>query len=286
MTRRGPSPVWLVLIAIVSVQVGAAFAKGLFGQVSPVGMAWLRLSAAALILTLLRPSFKGLTRRDWVTGLGLAACLVGMNWAIYESFARIPLGLAVTIEFLGPLSLALLGCRRVRDLIWVVLAAAGVAILGFGPTSHDLAGIGFAFAAATCWAGYIWFGAKVSASWRGVSALTLACWLGVVTLGVPAVWTSGSALVQPHVIGAALAIGLLSSVVPYSLELKALQTIPPKVFGILMALEPVAAALAGIVLLREMIGWMDWVAIACVVVASVGVVRLSRPQPMAPAPGD
>lgn len=282
MTKPAISPVWLVLVAIVSVQVGAAFAKSLFGEVSPVGMAWLRLSAAGLILLLTRPSFRGLTRRDWTTGLTLAACLVAMNWAIYESFARIPLGLAVTIEFIGPLGVALLGCRRWRDLIWVALAAAGVTILGFGPTSHDITGIAFAVVAALCWAGYIWFGAKVSSAWRGTSVLTLACWLGVLALGAPAIATSGSELIRPHVLVVALAIGLLSSVIPYSLELRALKTIPPQVFGILMALEPVAAALAGIAVLSEMLGVLDWVAIACVVIAAVGAVRSSRRVEAAP----
>lgn len=276
MRNRAFSPVWLVLIAIVSVQVGAAFAKGLFGQVTPVGMAWLRLSAAALILLVLRPNFRGLSPKDWVTGLMLAICLVGMNWSIYESFARIPLGLAVTLEFLGPLSVALLGCRRLRDVVWVIFAATGVAILGIGPTTHDIVGIGFAVLAAVCWGGYIWFGSRLSSSWHGASALTLACWLGMATLATPAILTSGADLVRPEVLVTGVAIGLLSSVVPYSLELRALKTMPPKVFGILMALEPVAAALAGMAVLREFIGVADWIAIVCVVIASVGVVRSSR----------
>ena len=263
------------MASIASVQVGAAFAKSIFGEVTPVGMAWLRLTAAGLILVATRPSFRGLTRRDWTMGLALAASLVGMNWAIYESFARIPLGLAVTIEFLGPLGVAVAGSRRTRDLVWVVLAGAGVAILGFGPATHDLVGIGYALLAAACWAGYIVFGARLSPTWRGTSAVALACWLGMAVLAVPAIVTSGLALVRPHVLGIAVAIGLLSSVIPYTLELRALKTTPPKVFGILMALEPVAAAMAGLVVLRETLGLPDWVAIACVVVASIGAVRSS-----------
>ena len=144
MTQR-PSPtllgpVGLVMVGILSVQLGAAIAKGLFGEISPTAMVWLRLVTSALVLAAVaRPRFTGRTQRDWLVVLGFGASLATMNWAIYQSFSRIPLGIAVTIEFIGPLSLALLGSRRARDLVWVLLAAVGVALLGFQRTGLDLA---------------------------------------------------------------------------------------------------------------------------------------------------
>jgi inner membrane transporter RhtA len=126
--------VWLVLVGIVSVQVGAAFAKDLFGTISPTAIVWLRLVTSALVLAAVaRPRLRGRTRRDWLVVVGFGVSLGVMNWAIYQSFARIPLGIAVTIEFIGPLTLAVLGSRRARDLVWVGLAAAGVLLLGFEP---------------------------------------------------------------------------------------------------------------------------------------------------------
>ena len=142
MTQR-PSqtllgPVGLVLVGILSVQLGAAIAKGLFGEISPTAMVWLRLATSALVLAVVaRPRFTGRTRRDWVVVLAFGASLATMNWAIYQSFSRIPLGIAVTIEFIGPLTLAVLGSRRARDLVWVLLAGVGVALLGFQRTGLD-----------------------------------------------------------------------------------------------------------------------------------------------------
>ena len=129
---------WLVVIGILSVQVGAAVAKGLFGEISPTAMVWLRLATSAVVLmALARPRFRGRSRQDWLVVIGFGLSLGTMNWAIYQSFARIPLGIAVTIEFIGPLTLAVLGSRRARDVLWVLLAAAGVVLLGFEPADLD-----------------------------------------------------------------------------------------------------------------------------------------------------
>lgn len=271
------SPIWLVLFSILSIQVGAAASKTVFGEVGPLTMSWLRFTSAGLILLVFtRPSFKGRSRDDWARAIPLMLCLVGMNVAFYEAIARIPLGLAVTIEFLGPLGVSVAGSRLARDLIWVALAGFGVAILGFGPGGHDLLGIFFAALAGLGWAGYIIFGSRVSNQWQGTGVLTLAMCLGAVVLAVPGLQEGGAAILQPRVLVVGILVGLMSSVVPYALELRALRTIPPRVFGILMALEPAVAALAGMVVLHEWLAWQEWVAIGCVILASIGAVRGSR----------
>lgn len=278
-TDRIPA-VWLVVGGIVSVQFGAAIAKQLFPLVPPTAMVWLRLLASVVVfLLVVRPRLRGHTRADWAVALLFGVSLMTMNWAIYQSFARIPLGVAVTIEFLGPLTVAVIGSRRPRDLVWVGLAALGVGLLGVSRTSLDPVGILFALLAAAGWACYILLSARTGARWPGVSGLVVASLVGAVVLATPAVLEAGSRLLQPHVLLLGLAVGLLSSVIPYSLELTALRRIPPRVFGILMSLEPAVAALAALLLLRELLSPVQWAAMACVVLASVGSARTSRPGP-------
>ena len=269
--------VWLVVAGIVSVQFGAAIAKDLFGVVPPTAMVWLRLVTSAVIfLVVVRPRLRGHTRADWGVALAFGVSLLTMNWAIYQSFARIPLGLAVTIEFLGPLAVAVAGSRRRQDLLWVGLAAAGVGLLGFSRVRLDPVGVLFALLAALGWACYILLSARTGQRWPGVSGLAVASLVGAVVLAPPAIWEAGGALLSPHVLLLGVAVGLLSSVIPYSLELTALRRIPPRVFGILMSLEPAVAALAALVLLSELLTLVQWCAMACVVVASVGSSRSSR----------
>ncbi len=279
--------VWFVLGGIVSVQVGAAFAKQLFDDVTPTTMVWLRLATSTLVLVALaRPRVRGRSRDDWLVVLGFGVSLLTMNWAIYQSFARMPLGLAVTIEFLGPLTIGLLGSRRRLDLVWVLLAAAGVALLGFDTTGVTVAGVAFALLAAVCWAAYIPLSAATGRRWSGFSGLALASVVGAVVLA-PYALTAGlgssQPLLDPRVLVVGVLVGLLSSVVPYSLEMAALRTMPAHVFGILMSLEPAAAALAGVVLLAELLSPVQWLAVACVVAASVGVTR-SATTPLEPSP--
>ena len=278
------SAVWAVFGAIVSVQFGAAIAKHLFDQVSPTGMAWLRLVSSALVLVVIaRPRLRGRTASDWWLGLGYALGLVGMNVAIYESFARIPLGIAVTIEFLGPLAVAVVGSRQPRDFLWVGLAAAGVALLGLRPARLDPWGVAFALLAATGWALYIVLGKKAAAAWPGIQAVTLACVLGALALAAPAIASNGTKLLDPWVLAAGFGIGILSSVIPYSLEIIALRHLPSKLFGILMSLEPAAAALLGAIVLHEWLSWPELAAICCVIAASVGALRSARPTTKAAA---
>lgn len=280
MTRA----VWLVLVGILSVQVGAAFAKDLFDTVSPTAIVWLRLVTSALVLAAVaRPRLRGRTRQDWLVVVGFGVSLGVMNWAIYQSFARIPLGIAVTIEFIGPLTLAVLGSRRARDLVWVGLAAVGVLLLGFEPADLTVAGVAYALLAGAAWAAYILLSASTGARWPGLDGLAIASVLATVLLTVPAMVTGGETLLDGHVLLVGAMIGLLSSVIPYSCEMVALRTLPPSVFSILMSLEPAAAALAAVVVLQELLTALQCLAIACVIAASVGATR-SRPVHVEPAP--
>ncbi|HSK34930.1 MAG TPA: EamA family transporter [Propionicimonas sp.] len=274
------SPVWLVLGAIVSVQVGAAFAKSLFTLTDPTAVAWLRMAvAAAIFWVVARPRLTGRTWPEWRVVIGYGITLATMNWAIYQSFARIPIGLAVTIEFLGPLGVALVGSRRARDLVWVGLAAAGVALLGVFPTNVDWIGVGFALLAGAAWAGYIVLSGPTGAAWEGVTGVSVGSLVGALVFLVPGVLSGGTSLWQPQVVLLAAAVGVLSSVIPYGLEMVARRTIPAGVFGILMSLEPGVAALAALVVLGEQLGWVEWVAMACVIVASTGSTRALAKAP-------
>lgn len=264
----------LVLVGIVSVQFGAGVAKTLFDEVSPTTIVWLRLATSTLVLlALARPGLAGRSRADWTTVVGFGVALGTMNWAIYQSFARIPLGLAVTIEFAGPLLLAVAGSRRLRDLLWVALAATGVLLLGLGDGRLTPAGTAFALLAGAAWAAYILLSARTGARWEGVDGLALASTIATAAL-TPYVLT-----VAPEVLGdgrlllLGALVGLLSSVVPYTCELVALRRITPSVFGVLMSLEPAAAALAGLLVVGERLGPREWLAIGCVVVASAGATR-------------
>jgi inner membrane transporter RhtA len=269
--------VWLVIAGIVSVQFGGAIAKGLFHLVPPTAMVWLRLMTSAVILLIMaRPRLAGHSGRDWLVVLAFGVSLMTMNWSIYQSFARIPLGIAVTIEFLGPLTVALIGSRRLIDLIWVVLAGAGVALLGASRAALTLAGVGFALLAGLAWACYILLSAQTGRRWPGFTGLAMASVVGAIALAPAAVLEAGSRLLNPTVLALGLAVGLLSSVIPYSFELMALRRIPPRVFSILMSLEPAAAAFAAMIVLGEFLTLIQWLAMACVVIASIGATRTSQ----------
>lgn len=268
--------VWLVITGIISVQVGAAIAKDLFDLVPPTAMVWLRLITSAVILLLVaRPRLTEHSGRDWLIVLGFGVSLLVMNWAIYQSFARIPLGIAVTIEFLGPLTVAVIGSRRLTDLIWVALAAMGVALLGLSRATLTLAGVGFALLAALGWAFYILLSAQTGRRWPGISGIAIASMVGAIVLAPPAIVEAGSQMLNPTILALGFVIGLLSSVIPYSFELIALRRIPPRVFSILMSLEPAAAALAAMIVLGEFLSLVQWLAMGCVVIASIGATRTS-----------
>ncbi len=264
-------------------QVGATFAKSLFDEVTPTAMVWLRLSLSALILlAITRPRVRGLSRRDWLVVVAFGASLGLMNWAIYQAFARLPIGIAVTIEFIGPLTIALVTSRRARDLVWVALAAAGVVLLGLEPGRISIAGVLFALLAGACWAAYIVLSKATGARWEGLDGLALASTVAAVAL-TPAAMAYADGLGSPHVWLVGLMVGLMSSVIPYSLDLVALRSIKSGLYAILMSLEPAAGALAAILILHEGLSVLQWLAIACVVVASAGATRTGKPEHHVPA---
>jgi inner membrane transporter RhtA len=294
-TERGPSPrsaltapagrtfgaippQVLVMLGIVSVQVGSALAKHLFSAVGSFGTVSLRLFFAATVLIVLwRPSLR-LDRRTWTVVLGYGVTLGLMNLCFYLALARIPLGIAVTVEFLGPLAVALAGSRRWLDAFWAVLAAGGVVLLMQGRGDLNLAGFLFALAAGTCWGLYILVGAALGRHTTQGNGLALGMAVAALVAVPFGVADSGTALLQPWVLVAGLGVALLSSVIPYSLDLEALRKIPPRVFGILMSLEPAMAALVGLVVLQESLHWSQWLAVLCVVAASAGATRGARAE--------
>ncbi|PWN00951.1 EamA family transporter [Nocardioides silvaticus] len=275
----------LVIIGIASVQLGAGFAKTLFDEVSPTGLVWLRLASSALVLlALARPRVRGRDRVDWLVVLGFGASLGIMNWAFYQSFSRIPIGIAVTIEFIGPLSVAVLGSRRRRDLAWVGLAAAGVVLLGAERADLDPLGVLFALVAGGCWAAYILLSSHTGRRWEGLDGLAVASAVAVLLLTPTLAGTERDPLADPRILAFGAAVGLLCSVVPYSCELVALRRLRAAQFGVLMSLEPAAAAMAGLLVVGEQLEPLQWLAIGCVVLASIGATRTSPPPVEQTAP--
>jgi inner membrane transporter RhtA len=273
MGRKRGVAAGLVLAAASSLQVGAAFAVTLFDELGPGGAAFLRLAFAAVVLwAIWRPRLQGDLRIAAAFGVALGL----MNWSIYEAMDRIPLGVAVTIEFTGPLLVAVIGSRRPLDGLWVVLAAAGIVLLADpGGGSIDGVGVLLAFCAAGCWMAYIHLSKRAGAAYRGGEGLAVAMAIGALIVLPAGLIQGGSALGEPDLLGAALIVALASSVLPYSLELEALRRIPAAVFGVLMSLQPAVAALAGLVVLGQELGARELVAIALVVVASAGAAGLS-----------
>ncbi len=276
--RLAGAPVLLVLVAIASVQFGSSLAKDLYSSAAPLTVAWLRMLGAAVVMGVLaRPRLRGRSASDWAWVVAYGLCLAGMNVTFYLAIERIPIGMAVTLEFLGPLGVSVALSRRARDLAWVGLAAIGVALLGVSPGDLDPVGVFWALVAACLWAGYILLAGPTGRRWSGVSGVAIAFWVGLVGL-TPLVLTL-DLLPAPvaAVWGLGLLIGLLSSAIPYGLEMMALRRIEPRIFGILMSLEPAAAALFALMVLGETLRPIELVAMACVVVASIGVVRSARP---------
>jgi inner membrane transporter RhtA len=295
-----------VLAGIISVQVGAGLAGRLFSQAPPAAVTGLRLWSAAMLMAAfgargLGRAVRGIARdrawRDAMVAVAFGVTLGIMNFSIYQSFARIPLGIAVTIEFLGPLAVAVASSRRVIDLLWVALAGAGVLLLSRGGTplargvhaaAHGgertaAAGVVFALVAATAWAAYILLSRSTGRRFSDSSGLTIAMVVAAVIVTPEGVAAGGGALLRPAVLGTGVAIGLLSSVIPYRFELEALRRVPARVFGIWMSLEPAAAALVGLVILGEALPAREWVAIGCVIFACAGA---ARGGPAADTPDD
>jgi inner membrane transporter RhtA len=269
-----PPPV-LVVGAIGSVQIGAAIAKSLFDEIGSGGAVFLRVLAAAIALALVwRPRIAGHSRRDLVLALLFGFCLAGMNFSIYASFDRIPLGVAVTLEFVGPLAVAVFGSRRALDLVWVAMATAGILLLSdFGGADLDGLGVALALLAGCFWGAYILLSARVGQAFPGSTGLALAMVIAVVPLAPIGVAEGGSDLLRPEILVVAAAVGMMSSAIPYAVEMEALRRMPTGVFGVLMSLEPAVAAAAGFVILGEDLATPEVVAILLVVAASAGAAR-------------
>ena len=261
-----------MLAAAVTVQSGAGIAKGLFDRLGPSGTVLLRMVfGAAVLVALWRPRLRGHKRDDLTIALLFGLALAIMNWTFYEAIDRIPLGITVAIEFAGPLSVAVAGSRRRLDVIWVVLAAGGILLLVRTGSGHaNLAGVAFALAAAACWAAYIVLSQRAGRAFPRGEGLALAMAVGTVALLPVGIAGAGSSLLAAGPLAIGLAVGLLSSAIPYSLELEALRRLPSRVFGILLSLDPAIAALVGLVLLDQGLSAREVLGIACVVAASVG----------------
>ena len=277
--RQRAIPVTLVLGAVVSVQSGAAFATGLFDDVGPVATVMMRLAFAALVLAAIwRPTLAGLRGerlRDVVLfGIALAA----MNTSFYLALDRIPLGIAVTLEFVGPLGVAFAASRSRLDLLWAGLAATGILLLAPTPGGDlDLLGVGLALFAGGCWAAYIVLSARVGSSFAGGQGLALAMIVAALMLLIPGLAAGGGALADAEVLAIGFVVAMLSSAIPYSLELEALRRLPRGTFGVLMSLEPAVAAVVGFVGLNQDLAANEVAAIALVVVASAGALRSAPP---------
>jgi inner membrane transporter RhtA len=280
-------PPALILLGIVSVQVGAGLAKNLFARASPDAIVMMRLLTSAVVLGVAyRTTLRDLRRLHSWADIGVAALfgliLAGMNFSFYQALARLPLGIAVTVEFLGPLSVSILASRRRLDLLWALLALGGVALLARGGGDVTVVGVAFALLAAGGWAGYIMLSGATGRRFAGSSGLAVASIVGAVVMLPVGIGTAGAKLLDPELLLLAVGVGLLSSVIPYTLELEALRRVSARLFGILMSIEPAVAALAGLVFLGEVLRMREWLAIALVITACVGATRFQKEPPEAP----
>lgn len=272
--RAWPVPPHLMVLGgILSVQIGAAIGRSLFDDIGATGVTFLRVSIAAVVLVVvIRPDVRRWTRQAWIAAIALGVALGCMNLTFYLALRTVPLGVAVTVEFLGPLLLALVQTRRAVDLCWALLAAGGVALLGLNSSGDiPLSGLALAGLAGLFWAAYIVASSRLGRVLPGAGGLAVS--LSVASLIVLPFGASEAATVfdRPELLIPACAVALLSSLIPYGLELEALRTIPTRVFGVLMSLEPAAAAAAGWVILGQDLGRREVVALVLVSAASVGI---------------
>jgi len=274
-------PIILLLIAMTSIQSGASLAKGLFPVIGATGTTALRLGLAALILcVLMRPWQAKLTLKSCRSLLAYGLSLGGMNVLFYLSLKTIPLGIAVALEFTGPLGLALLSSRRLLDFAWIVLAVFGLWLLlptGQSDVALDPMGMTLALAAGLCWALYIVFGQKAGAE-HGKQTVALGTLVAALLVFPIGLWQAGSSLFSLDLLPIALAVAVLSSALPYSLEMVALTRLPARTFSILMSMEPAIAALSGLLFLSERLTLTQWLAISAIILASAGAAATIKPR--------
>ena len=266
-------PVGLLLIAMASIQSGASLAKSMFPVVGAQGTTTLRLIFASVIMILLlRPWKAKLTAKSLRTVAVYGVALGGMNLLFYMSLQTIPLGIAVALEFTGPLAVAIYASRKAIDFLWIALAIVGLLLLiptGATSASMDLTGAAYALGAGVCWALYILFGQKAGAD-NGVQTAALGVMIAALFVSPFGIAHAGAALLTPSIIPVALGVAILSTALPYTLEMVALTRMPARTFGTLMSVEPAIAALSGLLFLQEYLSFAQWMAISCIILASVG----------------
>jgi inner membrane transporter RhtA len=272
-------PIAVLIVAIVCFQTGAALAKGLFPAVGASGAAALRLALAAImLLAVWRPWRMRVSRREVRVIVIYGLALGWMNFFFYLSLRSIPLGIAVALEFTGPLGLAMASSRRAIDFLWILMAALGLLALlplGLGSKPLDVQGVGCALAAGLCWALYIFFGRKAGAA-HGGQTTALGMVIGAIVIVPFGAAQAGWQLFSPAILPTALAVALLSSALPYSLEMLAMPLLPTRTVGVLMSLDPAFGALSGLCFLGEHLSWIQWAAIASIMAASAGSAATSR----------
>lgn len=281
--RAALAPVASILLAVFSVQGGATIAKGLFPAIGAAGTAAIRIGLSALILLVVfRPPVHRLTAAQWRAVVPYGVSIGVMNLIFYQALVRIPLGLAVTLEFVGPLGVAIVSSRRALDGVWVALAAIGIALITpwQAGSNIDPLGVTFALAAGGCWAGYIVLGGRVSRVLSG--GVAVAAGMSIATLTVLPFAVAGGGLPSfvPRLYVAGIGLAVLSSALPFTLEMHALGALPGRTFSILMSLEPAVAALCGLVLLGEHLTTSQWLAVGLVIAASVGATVTAREVPV------
>ena len=271
-------PIPAVLMAIISVQSGAAIAKSLFPTIGAAGTASLRIGISAIILlAVYRPNLRKITLDQWKFVLPYGLCLGAMNLVFYFAIERIPIGLAVTLEFIGPLMVAVLGSKRIVDFLWVLLAAAGIILIAPWTTNGvDILGASLALLAGVFWAAYIILGGKISAIMKGGDAVATGMLFAALLVVPFGILGEGLNNLTPQLLGMGIALALLSSAIPFTLEMKALGQLPARTFSILMSLEPAAASICAFIFLQEYLSFNEILAVAFVVTASAGSTITSR----------
>jgi inner membrane transporter RhtA len=274
---------------MASIQSGASLAKSMFAEVGAQGTTTLRLIFASIImLVLLRPWRAKLTAQSLRTVLVYGMALGGMNFLFYMSLRTVPLGIAVALEFTGPLAVAIYASRKAIDFLWIALALIGLLLLiptGTAGTGIDLAGAGYALGAGVCWALYILFGQKAGAD-NGVQTAALGVMIAALFVAPIGIIHAGAALLTPSLIPVAIGVALLSTALPYTLEMISLTRMPARTFGTLMSVEPAIGALSGLVFLHEYLSLAQWLAIGCIILASVGATLTMASTAKPPIPAD
>lgn len=265
-------PVPAVLLAIISVQCGAAIAKTLFPALGAAGTASMRIGISALILLLAyRPKFSNITKEQWKIVIPYGLSLGAMNLVFYLAIERINIGLAVTLEFIGPLLVAIIGSKRLIDYCWVLLAALGIVLIAPWSNTHiDSLGVLFALLAGALWAAYIILGGKISKIMNDGEAVSTGMLFAALLILPFGFYENGLINLTPRLFGLGVALALLSSAIPFTLEMKALGQLPPRTFSILMSLEPAAASICAFIFLQEKLNLYEILAVICVIIASAG----------------